>query len=247
MTPSKSTEQNQRSLNRSASLCASWPLARLAISAFVACPFLFAPIYGKSKADVQKMVDIRSVWKPSQESIRALKEAAANGKGTRQTLLEVMRNGHASTESLLFAASFSNGPAYLSAIDQSEDSTGLTVGEVNYPFRPPGPKTFVILNARPRIIDVTDQELLNHMDISSSKDFKELWGSSMKAECVWSEPVEHNIQLGRSGSTAIEVTYPIKDPTTREIIGFAHVTFDYYSTGRGLMTPALEYISVRRH
>jgi hypothetical protein len=54
--------------------------ARLAIIALVTCSSLFVAIDGKSEADAQKRIDIRAVWKPSRESIGALKEAMLNGK-----------------------------------------------------------------------------------------------------------------------------------------------------------------------
>jgi hypothetical protein len=50
------------------------------------------------------------------KSMHTLKEAVSNRNGTRQMLLAVMKNDHASDKSLLFAASFSSEAAYLAAI-----------------------------------------------------------------------------------------------------------------------------------
>ena len=70
----------------------------------------------KSQTSAAK-IDSHSVWKPSVTAASALTDAATAGKGTQETLLAVMKDDHASAESVAFATSFSTEGAYLSAID----------------------------------------------------------------------------------------------------------------------------------
>jgi hypothetical protein len=166
-----------------------------------------------------------------------------NGRGTQQSLLEVMKKDHASDGSLSFAASFSSEAAYLGAIEPPHYFDGFTVGEVCYPFRLAGSRTFVILNGNPRIIDVSDAKFLNNIKIASSADLKTLGDSSLRIQCVWSEPQKYNIQPGaHDDDTQVEVSYPIRDITKGDIIGTAYVAFEFSFPGRKLLGTRLDFI-----
>lgn len=203
--------------------------ARIATSLWVACSMLFGAGFAQNRPIPQKRIDASYIWKPSREAAQALNEAFSNGNGTKQTLLRIMRNDRASDESLSFAASFSTEAAYLSA-NERYSTDGFSVGDVTYPFRKTQTRTYVILNGRPRIIDVADQKFLSRINISFSKDLKSLSGSSTRAECVWSEPQGYNVQPGmyeNAEITEVEVKYPIKNLENEKVIGFAYVVFQF--------------------
>jgi hypothetical protein len=155
-----------------------------------------------------------------------------------------MKNDHASGESLMFAGSYLGEAAYLSAIAPPALG-GFTVGEVSYPFRSSGSRTFVILNAKPRIIGVSDPRFLNKIDIVSSKDFRTLATSPLSAQCLWSEPIRYDIQPGGEDHTDVEVIFPIKDLTKLDIVGRAHVVFEFSYPGRKLLGTSLDFIETR--
>jgi hypothetical protein len=214
---------------------------RLTILFFSICFFLTALVNGQTKTGPNKKIDAGSVWNPSQASVRELREAASNGKGTQRSLLEIMRKGGASAQSVSFAESFSKEASYLSAIEPPHYYDGFTVGEITYPFRNAAAKTYLILNGTPRVIDVSDPKFLNHIDIASSKDFKNLWGA-MKAKCAWSDPERYDVEPGENDQTEVEVVYPIKDVSKGDTVGQAHVLFEFSFPDRRLLRTTLDYL-----
>jgi hypothetical protein len=217
---------------------------RIAAS-LLACLMLFDAGHAHSQTISQKQINASYVWKPSQDAAQALKKALSNGNGTQEALLRIMRNAGASDESLSFAASFSEAAAYLSAIEPPNPG-GFTVGTVTYPFRTAATKTYVILNGRPRMIDVTNREFLNGLDTTLSNAFTVLWGSAAKAECLWNEPRSYNIQPGmyrNAESNDVEVAYPIKNRGNGKVIGFAYVVFQFAGRGWEFSDTQLEMIT----
>jgi hypothetical protein len=215
-------------------------IAGLAVLAFVTCPLLMGEGSGQDKAHRRNWIDRRSVWTPTQRLRELLN--FPNGKRTKESLFEAMKGDRASPESISFAISFSTEAAYLSAMEAPNPSDGFTVGEVIYPFRETRARTFVILNATPRIIDVSDPRFLKNIDLASSEGFKKLWASSLRAECVWSEPQEYEIQPGAHNHTEVLVSYPIKDVTSGNTVGTASVAFEFSYPGRKLLGTKLEYV-----
>lgn len=218
---------------------------RFAAGLFVACSVLLSASGAYGESNAQKRIDASYVWRPTREALLALKEAMSMGNVTKQALLKIMQNDNASGASLAFAGSFSSEAAYLGAIDLP-DPGGFTVGKVIYPFRKNAAKTYVILNGQPRIIDVTNPKFLNHIDIALSKAFKALWGSTMKAECLWSEPRDYNLQPGmyrNVESNDVQVAYPIKDLGNGKVIGFAYVVFQFAGRRWGFSDTRLDMIT----
>lgn len=222
---------------------------RLAVIMLAVAPLLIAADGRQSNVHLRKTNAIRSVWKPSQVATRELRRAMSAGDGTKHVLLEIMKKDHASKESLSFAASFSSEAAYMSAIEDpiAIPSDGFTVGTVAYPFRKAATRTYVILNGKPRIIDVTDRRFLRHINVASSKDFKDLWGSSIQSRCLWSEPQGYNIQPGEHDNTQVEVAYPIKDLRKEQVIGFAYVVFEFSPWRRRFLGAELEMVTDVAH
>jgi hypothetical protein len=181
---------------------------RVAGLALIACAAFLIAMVGKSQTAGAK-IDSHSVWNPSATALSALTDASSGGNGTQETLLAVMKDDKASAESIQFVTTFSTEGAYLSAIDANPGTDGLTIGTVSYPFRTAAQKTFVILNAVPRIIDVSDQKVVRGVNIAKSKDYVKLWGAAMQAMCIWYEPQEYNVQPGKNETTEFEVIYPI--------------------------------------
>jgi hypothetical protein len=146
-----------------------------------------------------------------------------------------------------FATSFSTEGAYLSAIDPNPDTDGLTIGTVSYPFRTAAVKTFAILNAVPRIIDVSDQKVIKGININKSQDYGKLFGAKTQAQCIWYEPKEYSVQPGKDARTEFEVIYPVVNSATQKVIGFAHVTFSFVGKTRRALPPELEFLSAEKN
>lgn len=222
--------------------------ARVAVSLFFACSMLFGATCLYSEPNAQKEIDASWVWKPSREAMLALKEVASKGNGTKATLLKIMRSDRAHEGSLAFAASFSSEAAYLTAIEPPHYRDGFTVGEVRYPFRSTAPRTFVVLNGNPRIVDVSNPRLLSHIDITSSADFKKFSDSSLTARCFWNQPLMYAVEPGSKvrDSTDVEVAFPIKNLKDGAIIGTAHVIFEFSFPGRKLIGTWLDFIEEKK-
>ena len=108
-------------------------------------------------------------------------------------------------------------------------------------------KTFVILNAVPRIIDVSDQKEIKGIDIAKSKEYAKLFGAKTQAMCVWYEPKEYNVQPGKDERTQFEVIYPVVNTATQKVIGYAHVTFSFAGKMRKALPPELEFLSTENN
>jgi hypothetical protein len=208
-------------------------------------------ISGKTQAVAAKEIDSHSVWKPSAAASSALTDAATGGRGTQEILLQIMKDDNASLESVEFVTTFSTEGAYLSGMDSSLEENpateGLTIGTVSYPFRTAAQKTFVILNAAPRIIDVSEQKVVKGINIARSKDYLRLWGATMQAMCIWYEPVEYNVKTGKNETTEFEVIYPVQETATQKLIGYAHVGFGFVGKTHRALPPELEFISVGKN
>lgn len=221
--------------------------------ALIVCVALAVAMVGRSQTVPLKndagaaKIDGHTVWKPSEAAVNALNDATTAGKGTQETLLQVMKEDHAPAESVAFARSFSTEGAYLSAIDPNPDTDGLTIGTVSYPFRTAAVKTFVILNAAPRIVDVSDQKVIKGINISKSPDYGKLFGTKTQAQCIWYEPKEYRVQPGKDERTQFEVIYPVVNSATQKVIGYAHVTFSFAGKARRSLPPELEFLSVEKN
>jgi hypothetical protein len=210
--------------------------------AFVACSLLPAAMGGKTKVDPNAPIDRRSVWRPGDKALKELKKQLLDGKGTKKSLLAIMEENETPEESLRFSWYFPTEPAYLSEIEPPRSADGFAVGVVTFPFRSSASKTFVIFNANPKIIDVSDTTLLNNIDIASSKDFSKLGDASLKAQCVWSQPLGYDVEPGAKGGMEVEVSYPINDVKTGKSIGKAFVIFEISDPGRKFSGTRLDFI-----
>lgn len=213
-----------------------WVVALVVVSSF---PCGAAP--GKHKVESQ-IVNNQAVWKPSLAAIGELAKAASSGSGTRELLLRLMNGDHATEASILFSNKFPHEAVYLSAINPPSYSDGFTVGEVRYPFRGVDSKSFMILNANPKAIDVSDPQLLRLIDIASSRDFLELCRQAVNVECLWNKPCEFEIQPGLKNQTDVRVSYPIRDKQSNEIIGKVYVLFEFSFPGRKYLGTRLDFL-----
>ncbi len=211
----------------------------------ILCAVLAVAMVGKSQTGAAK-IDSHSVWKPSETAANALNDATIAGKGTQETLLQLMKDDHAPAESVAFATSFSTEGAYLSAIDPNPDPDGLTIGTVSYPFRTAAIKTFVILNAVPKIIDVSDQKVIKGINIAKSQDYGKLFGAKTQTQCIWYEPKEYRVQPGKDERTEFEVIYPVVNSATQKVLGYAHVSFAFAGKMRRALPPELAFLSAEK-
>jgi hypothetical protein len=206
----------------------------------VFCPLILLLAIGANGASDK--VDARSVWRPSQEALRLLRENADRGEGTPASLLEIMRDAGASPESISFSASFSREAAYLASLEPPQGFDGFTVGRIVYAFRREGASGVVILNAKPRVIEVSDPQYHNRIDITSSRDFGELGIPPSRAQCAWNEPGQYFVQPGVHDRTEVEVKFPVKELPGGSVIAEAYVIFEFSPRDRRLLRTYLDFI-----
>lgn len=214
-------------------------IAVLALASLGACTSVQGSFVAVRKASI---VDARSIWNPSPAALMALRSLDPNAR-TRDALVTIMAEYGATQQAVALAKLLPGEPAYLSKLNNDGYLDGFKVGEIWRPFRKKDQKSFVMLNGQPPIVVASDGDLLRNIQLAPGDTLKTLGTSPDEVRCSWAQPLSYDAGPGviRAG-TSFEILYPITSVKSGEVVGIAHVFFNFAYPHWRFIGTSLDYI-----
>lgn len=190
----------------------------------------------------ESVVDARSIWNPSPAALVALRSLAPTAS-TRETLVTIMVKYGATPQAVALAKLLPGEPAYLHKLDGDGYLGGFKVGLIWRPFRKQHQTSFVMLNGQPPIVVASDGELLTSIQLSPAETLKTLGTTPDQVRCSWAQPLSYEAGPGviRAG-TSFEILYPITSVASGQVVGIAHVFFNFAYPHWRFIGTSLDYI-----
>jgi hypothetical protein len=172
----------------------------------------------------------KAIWNPPQEVWGRMQEVCSSG-GV-ECVASFMRRAGASPQAIAFTRLLKD-EGYMTSFSEMGK---VDLVSVFYPFRANTNDAILLVNGTPQVIDLEDLDKLGKIDIRRDPLYPSLARRFPEIE-LWGNPQFETSQRIPTGGQRIIIKYVLLNGCHAcEIAGYAHIAFDFDSTGtfRGL-------------